>query len=713
MNFFSKVIKKKNGRHEISESYNQNNLQNDVEHIRPMSDSPITCLKHDTIGRAPLAHSFVRHISTLDARGGIVIGILGAWGSGKTSFINLARDEFRKEDITVLDFNPWMFSGTEQLVQSFFVEITAQLKLQSGLSKVGEELEAYGELFSEIEWIPLIGPWIKRGNSALKTINDILQRRKVGVNNQRTKIEKALIKIDKKIVVIIDDIDRLSTEEIRDVFKLVRLTANFPNIVYIVAFDRIRVETALSEQGIPGRDYLEKILQTVIDLPPIPNQVLSGQILKEIDNALKGIDKIGPFREEVWPDVFMEIVRPLIRNMRDVRRYAVGIRGTVISLNGEVELTDVLSLEAIRIFLPDVFIFLPEIIEALTTTSDYHNSEHESKKLKAKVEELISISGDYSDVIRRMIHRLFPAALQYINNTSYGNEWKREWLNEHRVAHEDILHFYLERFTSINLNAFFKAEYAWNLFSNRDLLDLYLRSIDPKELEDVIASFENYEDKYEKQHVMPVVTVLLNLLPDIPKRQRGMFELDASLVVSRVVLRLLRVLKEPEPIESAVRCILPEIKLLSSKLELISLIGHVEGVGHSLVSEDSAKQFEYEWLNAVKFASIEELLIENNIFTVLLYAKKINEELGEPFSLPNDPNLTLAILKAARSEMLSQTIGNRAVSREERLDWNNLLWLYGSEVPLKNSIDNLKSSGLEGNENLLILVNRYMTNSSQ
>ena len=69
-----------------------------------------------------------------------------------------------------------------------------------------------------------------------------------------------LSKLDNPIAVVIDDIDRLPTAEIRDTFKLVRLTGSFPNLVYILAFDRARVERALTEDGIPGRDYLEKIL---------------------------------------------------------------------------------------------------------------------------------------------------------------------------------------------------------------------------------------------------------------------------------------------------------------------------------------------------------------------------------------------------------------------------------------------------------------------
>ncbi len=85
---------------------------------------------------------------------------------------------------------------------------------------------------------------------------------------------------------MLDDIDRLTTSEIRDIFKPVRLTANFPNIIYIVAFDRIRVEKALTEQNIPGRDYLEKILQVSFDLPAVPAHVLSKQVTEAISDAL-------------------------------------------------------------------------------------------------------------------------------------------------------------------------------------------------------------------------------------------------------------------------------------------------------------------------------------------------------------------------------------------------------------------------------------------
>ena len=155
------------------------------------------------------------------------------------------------------------------------------------------------------------------------------ERRKESVIGRRAKVHAALAAVEKPLVVVVDDIDRLTTSEIRDVFKLVRLTASFPNVIYILAFDRIRVESALAEQGISGRDYIEKILQVTVDLPVVPQQVLKrAKVFRAIDSALSAIDVTGTFDGNAWPDVYMEIVCPLIRNMRDIRRYAATLHGT-------------------------------------------------------------------------------------------------------------------------------------------------------------------------------------------------------------------------------------------------------------------------------------------------------------------------------------------------------------------------------------------------
>ncbi|TNJ37434.1 KAP family P-loop NTPase fold protein [Prosthecochloris vibrioformis] len=248
------------------------------------TDHPISTPSDDLLNRSSAISSFVKQVLELDPSFGFVVGVLGLWGSGKTSFLNLARLDLEKSGVTVLDFNPWMFSGADHLVELFFAEISAQLKLKE-MKEVGELLESFSGLFSDMGWVPFVGPWAEGLRLVSENVGKVLQHKKGGVRELRDKVNGALSQLDKPIVIVLDDIDRLSTNEIREVFKLVRLTASFPNIIYVLAFDRLRVEQALQEQGISGRDYLEKILQVTVDLPVISYQVLTKQISAVLDEA--------------------------------------------------------------------------------------------------------------------------------------------------------------------------------------------------------------------------------------------------------------------------------------------------------------------------------------------------------------------------------------------------------------------------------------------
>lgn len=678
------------------------------------SDNPIQRPEDDALGRAVQARSFAQHVSALDVSEGVVVGVLGAWGSGKTSFINLARDEFEQVGLSMFDFNPWMFSGAEQLVEFFFVELAAQLKVRPDLTDVGKDLEDYGEAFSGMGWLPLVGPWIERGRGATKILSKILQRGKRGFADQRgvgarrAKLKKALADINKPIVVVLDDIDRLSTSEIRDVFKLVRLTASFPNIIYIVVFDRARVEQALGEQGVPGRDYLEKILQLAVDLPAISSDVLNREIFAAMDGALAAIENPGPFDLQLWPDVFMEIIRPLIRNMRDVRRYAIAIHGTIGALDGQIAVADVLSLEAVRVFLPDVFARLHGAIAGLTGTSALPGHGDPSA-LRAQIDGIMDAAGTNAAIVRAMIERMFPAGQRHIGGSNYGPDWHGRWLRERRVAHEDILRLYLERVVGEGLQTFTNAEQAWARMADRDALDSYLRSLDVQQLQDVIASLEAYEDQYAPKHVVPGVIVLLNLLPLLPERKEGLFDFGSRLVVTRVTYRLLRSLKDAAAVESAVLQILPEVKSLSAKLELIADVGYREGEGHKLVSEAAAAGFEMSWRDEVRATPVDDLIKESDLVRVFFVVKRESDPSEEPhFHIADDPRLTLAILKAARTEVKSQPFGSRGVRRFPRLAWEPLVELYGDEATLKERVERLKATAPEGVESLLELADKYL-----
>jgi predicted KAP-like P-loop ATPase len=219
-------------------------------------DEPITKASDDALGRSLLAKEIAKLIRGFDIPEGVVVGVFGPWGSGKTSLINMIEEALSGADpIPVLRFNPWMFSGTDQLVERFFSETSQQLgrRPQAAVKGIARNLELYGKVLSPLKGVPIAGALVAALEGipqAAEAFHDLIEEQEGGAINQREKLTEALSKLDKPIAVVIDDIDRLTPGEVRDILKLVRLTGSFPKIVYVLAFDRVRVESILSEPGV-------------------------------------------------------------------------------------------------------------------------------------------------------------------------------------------------------------------------------------------------------------------------------------------------------------------------------------------------------------------------------------------------------------------------------------------------------------------------------
>jgi len=672
------------------------------------TDRPIEGADEDTLERAEGAHLFARSILALDSSHGLVVGVLGPWGSGKTSYINLARQTIRESGSPLVDFNPWMFSGIDRMVDAFFAEIASELKLLPQLKDAGAELEGYGELLSGMGWVPLVGPWTERARLAMRVLGAGLKKAKGGTSARRRQVERALGKLSRPVVVVLDDIDRLTTQEIRQVFQLVRLNASFPNLIYLLAFDRVRVEQALTEDGVPGRAYLEKILQLAIDLPAASPEILQSQIFASLDAVLASVQNVGELDASVWPDVYADIIRPLLTNMRDVRRYALAVRGTLVSLQGQVALADVLALEAVRVFMPDFFSAIPGSIDLLTRVSEGRSDRNADDDNKKAVQGLIDSAGDRTRIARAVLMQLFQASRRYLDNYHFGYDWKARWLRERRVGHESILRLYLERVASPPLKAHRAAERAFALFADGAALDRFLRSCDPALVEQVISCLEVFEGEYQPDHVVPSVVALLNFMPDIPKQPRRMFEFDRKMKVTRVTYRLLRSLSTPAEVERAVRLILPALKHLSLRWEVVSTVGHREGAGHRLITESASAALESEWRDCVRNATIEQLEGDPDLLRVLVIAQQSVGEGEAAVVTPDSPGITRRLLESALTETLSQSVESRAVTREPRLAWEALVRLFGGEPELEARVQRLSASGEPVDESLKMLVGKYL-----
>lgn len=677
---------------------------------KPPIDNPIRSSTEDVLDRATIAHDFAKSIRNLDASEGVVIGILGAWGHGKSSFINLMKEEFEKEPaLAVLDFNPWMFSGSQQLVDFFFKEIASELRLKNKdrFGGIADGLDAYGDVLSPIAIVPFFGAWWDRSYKALRAAAKWAENRRKGTKSLRDKIADALRDLDQPIVVVIDDIDRLSTDEIRDIFKLVRLTASFPNLVYVLAFDRKRVEQALDETNVPGRAYLEKIVQLSFDLPAIPREMLRKEIFSSLNRILGDIPG-NRFDESRWPDVFVEIVEPLFGNLRDVTRLGLSARPTLEALGTQVEVVDLIALESLRVFRPELFALLAKMRSVLTQVSNDYGSRDDDPKVQAQVDELIECAGQESSLVRDLISRVFPAARRYLENYNHDYSSMAEWRREHRVAHIDFLNLYFDRTAPSELAAFRQAETAYSLLPDADGFGAFLDAIKPSELEETIKALEAYEHSYPLDGIVPGSINLMNRIAQIPEREyEGMFDFNRpDITVGRVVLRMFRMLEDESEREKAALAILPELRSYSTRLDFIHSMGYKDGVGHKLVSEKLATEFEQSLVEAVTSTDSPEPDSEWDLLRVYYF---VADHKGEDYTPPSITNTDLlrSLFKSARSVNRSQSFDSRTVKKEVVLAWEPLLKILGSEDAIRQSLELLRVK--DGETELVGLVDKYLS----
>ena len=671
-------------------------------------DNPIREPSEDRLGRAPLAASLATQILHGDASEGLVVGVLGRWGSGKTSFINLVRHNLNAEHVPVLDFNPWMFSGSEHLVQAFFSELTAHVRLKLDLDDIGKLLDKYGDyLFAA----PFVGSWAARLKLLLGMAGSWRRPHRSQIEVTRDKIREALTQQRQPLIVVLDDLDRLTAEEVRDIFRLVRLTASFPNIVYVLAFDRHQVEAALEETGQAGRAYLEKIVQLVFDLPEIPEEVLLDELTAAIDESLSGIDGLEPFDDhmrDVWASVLYHVLMPLMRNLRDVRRYCLSIRGTVMDLAGDICLPDLLALEAIRIFLPDVFAQLRGAVDTVTSPLQTRvEAPGAAEAAKQRVNEIVDSGGSQRDVVEALLEHIFPEGDRHLPDGLVFKASPQEWYQQRRVANTEIFRLYLERSEGQTLGLQRQGDEALSLLADAAGLRSHLQSLEPESLRHVIASLETHASHFRPEQVIPGVTVLLNTWPVMPQHRGGFFDLDNRFVVSRVVLRLLEAWVPREEVHVAVDEILPQLETLSGQLELITIVGHMESAGHQLVSVQHAKRIESAFRHRVRNATADALASEHDLLSVMYRAKKGASPSEPELVVPADPRVTRAMLEASQHEVRTTSVGGGEVWFTPHLHWDTLVEVYGDETALSERIAELRTQNPEGLTDLLELADRY------
>lgn len=235
-------------------------------------------------------------------------GIVGSWGSGKTTFLHLMQKEF-KGKAYIINFLPWNCSSPSQIISDFLSQVKENLA--PCLGSLGHTISEYAEQLSDLD--DSIGSKIT--NKVLHNLNDSLSVTK-------DRLSSEIAKLEKPVIVFIDDLDRLEVNEIFEVLKLVRNTASFKNTIYIVAYDKSYIIKTMTDHKFTGAErYLEKIFQVEIPLPvPEPNEIYRVFIRDINEMSLSEDRELLGLRQFTYPD--LRLLASALPNFREIRRLA-------------------------------------------------------------------------------------------------------------------------------------------------------------------------------------------------------------------------------------------------------------------------------------------------------------------------------------------------------------------------------------------------------
>ena len=352
---------------------------------RFVSDQPIAQISEDHLNREAFCEAFAQAFVAFPQKESFVVALQGKWGSGKTSILNMTKQKIEEinkdlpyeERMITIPFNPCNCTDTDQLIRQFFITLCDAIEINDKdkkWGKVGDALTKYSSAFEFTKYIPVVGEItsdVLNGVSSVgKSICEVSDKKVENISYQKERVEEALMEFSGKILIIIDDIDRLPNNQIRLIFQLVHAIAGFPNTIYLLSYDPEIVVRALEEiHQNNGREYLDKIVQVPFDVPPLPLIALKNEITAYFE-PLIGEAFYTDFDHERWSLTIKNILLTFMHSVRDLKRLYICFLFSWYAVKDEANFIDLLLICMLKTFSPSIYSWVFENRESLIDDPD-------------------------------------------------------------------------------------------------------------------------------------------------------------------------------------------------------------------------------------------------------------------------------------------------------------------------------------------------------
>lgn len=697
------------------------------------AERAIESVQEDLLDRVGFSRAIADAIQGWPGEDSLVIALTGEWGSGKSSIKNMAIEILKRVSDhapQIVEFNPWQWAGQQKLHQAFFSELSIAIgKVASNRAtrRKAARWRFYGNalgvgstlltgLSGLMSWVLLalaalgmLSVWVNQGwfqnlvffamltvfvatgvakwGGQLSKKMSQLYEAYAGLTRKTLTELKAELKndlrgLERLVLVVCDDIDRLDASQTRLLFQLIKANADFPNIVYLLAFQRDIVESHLSTDGISGRDYLEKIVQVSFNIPTIERSRLEHVLFTRLDKILEEDSQITKrFNQERWGNIYYAGLHRYFLTLRDVYRFLSTFAFHVSLFRGkrafEVNPIDLIALEVLRVFEPELYGGIARSRELLTT--ELSPAREDRNATGSAIQALIDLaSKENREEVKHVMTDLFPNVGRIFGAAVHGPEQYNEWYQDLRVCHKDVFdRYFLLAISSRDLSQSELDEIIL-LSSNKDKLVAKLEELRSRNLLDVAFDrLDVYKQKIPIENAVSFVSAIFDVGDTLRRDHVLLTELDPHTHAWRIVSWYLK----QEPNSERRADILLEALERSHGLTILIALLHLEEERRGkatpspedfLVPDEKLSQLKERCLAKIRdsAASVDGRLAKNPKLATLLYRWSDWGDSSEVrtwvASLIKSPDGLIAFLVSFTGMSTSQRWGSRVA----RMKWS-------------------------------------------
>lgn len=368
----------------------------------------------ESLGREGLPRvvaSAVRSFAGDSTRVGGVVAVTGSWGAGKSWVLERLTGELEcahpdRLHVRTVKFNPWLYSDEASLFAGFAKVLAHEAPTRRARSRLVQALK-------------VIGPAAKFGPVDLTGVAEkIAGASEAGSEDARAVTREVAKSIRKRgpLCIIIDDVDRLTTDELLTLFKLVRLLGSVPGLNYVMAFDEQLILSLLTrtsfamDSPVRARAFLEKVVERKISVPPFT----SAQARSRVIDPLMSFPAVHGLQVRDGSIARMEVVLsillvPELITIRAADRLVDEAQSLAMELYAEVDWGDWVLVAWVRVFAPSLWIWVVENRDDLVGSGQRFSPLSERPPLEgAEILKMLGFSPPMTFILQDLLEALFP-----------------------------------------------------------------------------------------------------------------------------------------------------------------------------------------------------------------------------------------------------------------------------------------------------------------